>query len=155
MNRLTYKINNLPPGEQEKDLISYLESQPSYGELTFHAGADQGEISLTIPRLYSYQYKDNLIEVIPINNHLYITCHKVTPGLLTNKYSQIRDKLSTLNAYLGDFNKEIRLKEYHAREDQRLRMEEQFRTLKREVKLELIRLGVKIGSESTLGKLLK
>jgi len=152
INRL---IKNLPPGEHEEDIISFLESQPNYGELTFHANADLGTVSLTIPRLYSYQYKDYFIEVIPINNHLYITCHKITPGLLTNKYSQIRDKLSTLNAYLSDFEKELRLKEYHSREGMRLRMKEQIQTLKRDIKSELIHLGINIKPRSVLNKLLK
>ena len=74
---------------------------------------------------------------------------------MTSKYSQIRDKLSSLNAYLSDFEKELRLTEYHSRRETKLRMDEQIRTLKREIKLELIRLGVKIGSETGLSKLLK
>jgi hypothetical protein len=152
INRL---IENLPPGEREEDILSFLESQPNYGELTFYSGADIGMVSLTIPRLYTYQYKDCFIEVIPINNHLYITCHRITPGLLTNKYSQIRNKLSTLNSYLSDFEKELRLKEYQSREGMRLRMEENIKIMKREIKSEFIRLGIDIKPGSPLSKLLK
>jgi hypothetical protein len=148
-------VNNIPPGEREEDILSFLESQPSYGELTFHASADVGVISLTIPRLYTYQYKEYFIEVIPLNNHLYITCHKVTPGLLTDKYRQIREKLSTLNTCLADFEKEIRLKEYQAREGMRIRMKENTRTMKREIKSELLRLGINVKPGSLLSKLLR
>jgi hypothetical protein len=155
INRLLYKIQSLPPGEREEDVISYLESQHNYGELTFHAGADTGKISMTVPRLYTYQYKDFFIEVIPINNHLYITCHKITPGLLTEKHGQIREKLTALNIYLGDFEKELRLTEFRARESMKLRMEEKIRTLKRELKSELINSGVNVKPGSALSKILR
>jgi len=155
INRLLYQIKDIPPGESREDIISYIESQPNYGELTICAGADQGKISLTIPRLYTYQYKDYFIEVIPINNQLYITCHKVTPGLLTEKYRQIREKLSLLNSYLSDFEKELRLKEYYSRLGVKLQMEENIKATKREIKSELLRLGISIKPGSPLSKLLR
>ena len=148
INRL---IKNLPPGEQERDILYFLESQPNYGELTFHAEADLGMVSLTIPRPYSYQYKDYLIEVLPINNHLYITCYKVTLEILIEKYGKVREKLSLLNNYLDDFDKELRLKEYHVRHETKLCM----RTLKREIKSELTRQGINIKPGSALSKLLR
>lgn len=155
INRLLYTIQNIPPEERKEDIISHIEAQTNYGELTVYASSDHAAISLTIPRLYTYQYKDYFLEVIPINNHLYITCNKITSGLLTEKYRLIREKLSTLNTYLSDFEKELRIKDYHSRRESKLRTEETIKTLKRDIKSELTRLGIDIKPGSTISKLLK
>lgn len=152
---IPYNIRNLPPGEQERDILSFLESQPDYGEITFRAETDHASISMAIPYLYAYQYKDYLIEVIPINRELHITCHKVTSGMLISKYSAIREKLSRLNIYLEDFEKEIRLTEYKSRHGERLRSEENIRALKQAIKNELARLGIKVNPGSPLSKILR
>jgi hypothetical protein len=79
----------------------------------------------------------------------------VTPGLLSEKYRQIREKLSLLNNYLSDPEKELRLKEYHSRQEAKLQMEEIIRTIKREIKSELLRLGIDVRPGSPLSKLLR
>lgn len=152
---INHRFDNIPQGEQERDILAFLESQPNYGEITFHAEASSASISIIAPRIFAYQYKDLLIEVIPLNNELHITCHKITPGLLVNKYSTIREKISKLNIYLEDFEKEIRLAEYRSRHGERLRSDDIIKALKQAIKDELAILGIKVSPGSPLSKLLR
>jgi hypothetical protein len=142
INRITYQIKDLPADLTREAVIAHLEAQPTYGELTLRACASTGTMSLTVPRVYTFQYNDYFIEVIPLNAQLYITCYKITPGVLTEKYRQVREKISALNIYLDDFEKELRLLEYRTRHGARLQAKEELNALKREIKKELSALGI-------------
>ncbi|MCX5657956.1 MAG: hypothetical protein NTZ48_07070 [Candidatus Omnitrophica bacterium] len=167
INRLPrFNISGLPESEHQ-DLISYLKSLPEFNKFEAKMHLDSPDGSQTkIPGSISaslelscinaeFIYRNYLIGVTVVLGEIYIVCEQVTQKILFDKYRELQERAIKLRKVLDDFNVNFQM----AVVDERFRInheyKERFKENKRQIKEELIRMGIEVKPGSNLSKLLR
>jgi len=158
-NRLPPSITGLPESEYGC-LIDFLKEQPSYREMESRLifgdnGQVEAQLEIVVPQIFAFRYRDYFVSCFGLSGRIYITCEKATPKVLVEHYRRIRERLYLLESYLGDFEKEVRIRCFAAQVSIRNEFKDRIRDNKRQIKTELKRMGVDVRPGSELSKLLR
>jgi len=167
INLLPYQIQGLSDPAEKQDLISYLKSFPEFnkfeakmylnspnGGQTYKSGTISG--SLNVDYLFwIVTYKDYLITITAVLGEVHIACEKITQEVLFNKYKELNDQQTKVRKLLDEFNVNFQMALVNERFRINNEYKNRFKENKRQIKQELLNLGIQVKPGSKLSKLLR
>gem|GEM_PF-3607442 len=124
------------------------------GGQTYKSGTLSGSLSVGYLH-WIVTYKDYLVTITAVLGEVHIVCEKITQEVLFNKYKELNEQQTKVRKLLDDFKVNFQMALVNERSRINDEYNNRFKENKRQIKQELLNLGIQVKPGSNLSKLLR